>query len=213
MVGVRLEGSPMPLYTLPDLDYDYGALQPHIAGEIMELHHARHHQAYVTGANTVMEKLEEAREKRDFSAVTMLEKNLAFHLSGHILHSIFWKNLTPDGGDEPTGALAEAIKRDFGSFVGFMEQLSASANSVQGSGWGVLGYEPMVDRLVIQQLYDHQGNVAVASTPLLVIDAWEHAYYLQYRNARPDFVKAVWHLINWEDVQARFARMRPSPLT
>ena len=197
----------MPQYVLPDLDYDYGALQPHISGEIMQLHHARHHGAYVTGANTVFEKLEEARHAMDFSGVNMLEKNLAFHVSGHILHSIFWKNLSPEGGDNPTGQLAEAINRDFGSFDGFMGQLSATANAVQGSGWGVLAYEPTADRLVVEQLYDHQGNIAVASTPLLVIDAWEHAYYLQYRNVRADFVKAVWHLINWEDVQQRYERM------
>lgn len=198
----------MPKYVLPDLPYDYGALAPHVSGEIMELHHSRHHQAYVTGANTVLEKMDEARHKRDFSTVNMLEKNLAFHVSGHLLHSIFWNNLSPEGGDEPTGELAESINRDFGSFVGFMEQMSAVANGVQGSGWGALTYEPSSDHLVVQQLYDHQGNIAVASTPLLVIDAWEHAYYLQYKNARADFVKAVWHLVNWEDVQDRYAKMR-----
>lgn len=203
----------MPKYVLPDLPYDYGALAPHVSGEIMELHHSRHHQAYVTGANNTLERLQEARHKGDFGNVNMLEKNLAFHVSGHLLHSIFWKNLTPEGGDEPTGELAEAINRDFGSFVGFMEQLSAVANGVQGSGWGVLTYEPSSDQLVVQQLYDHQGNVAVASTPLLVIDAWEHAYYLQYKNVRADFVKAVWNLVNWEDVQDRYAKMRVAPST
>ncbi len=198
----------MPVYTLPDLAYDYGALEPHISGEIMELHHARHHAAYVTGANTTLEKLEEARAKEDFSAVNMLAKNLAFHLSGHILHSIFWNNLSPHGGDEPTGDLRQAIERDFGSFDAFMKQLSNTTNSVQGSGWGVLAYEPVSDRLVIEQVYDHQSNIANASTPILVIDAWEHAYYLQYRNARADFVKAVWNIINWEDVARRYREAR-----
>ncbi|MCZ2109479.1 MAG: superoxide dismutase [Dehalococcoidia bacterium] len=200
----------MALYTLPDLSYDYGALEPHVSGEIMNLHHAKHHAAYVAGANTVTEKLEEAREKDDFGSITMLEKNLAFHLSGHILHSIFWKNLSPHGGDEPTGDLAEAIRRDFGSFDALVKQLSASANTVQGSGWGVLAYEPASDRLVVQQVYDHQGNIAISSTPLLVIDAWEHAYYLQYRNVRADFVKAVWNLVNWQDVMDRYAAQRGS---
>jgi len=198
----------MPVYTLPDLAYDYGALQPHISGEIMELHHARHHAAYVTGANTTLEKLEEARAKGDFSTVNMLAKNLAFHLSGHILHSIFWNNLSPHGGDEPTGELRQAIERDFGSFDAFMKQLSNTTNSVQGSGWGVLAYEPVSDRLVIEQVYDHQSNIANASTPILVIDAWEHAYYLQYRNARADFVKAVWNIINWDDVARRYREAR-----
>lgn len=198
----------MPTYTLPDLAYDYGALQPHISGEIMELHHARHHAAYVAGANTTLEKLAEAQAKEDFATVNMLAKNLAFHLSGHILHSIFWNNLSPHGGDEPTGELRQAIERDFGSFDAFMKQLSNTTNSVQGSGWGVLAYEPASDRLVIEQVYDHQSNIAIASTPILVIDAWEHAYYLQYRNARPDFVKAVWNIVNWEDVARRYAEAR-----
>lgn len=198
----------MPTYTLPDLAYDYGALQPHISGEIMELHHARHHAAYVAGANTTLEKLAEAQAKEDFATVNMLAKNLAFHLSGHILHSIFWNNLSPHGGDEPTGELRQAIERDFGSFDALMKQLSNTTNSVQGSGWGVLAYEPASDRLVIEQVYDHQSNIAIASTPILVIDAWEHAYYLQYRNARPDFVKAVWNIVNWEDVARRYAEAR-----
>jgi Fe-Mn family superoxide dismutase len=195
----------MPTYTLPDLDYDYGALEPHISGQIMELHHDKHHAAYVTGANGALERLEESRTKNDFGAITMLEKNLAFHTSGHVLHSLFWKNLSPNGGDKPTGELAQAIDRDFGSFDGFMNQLSNATNSVQGSGWGALAYEPLAGRLEVQQIYDHQGNLAAGSTPLLVIDAWEHAYYLQYKNVRADFVKAVWNIINWNDVAARYA--------
>jgi Fe-Mn family superoxide dismutase len=198
----------MPVYTLPDLAYDYGALQPHISGEIMELHHAKHHAAYVTGANTTLEKLEEAREKDDFGTINQLEKGLAFHLSGHVLHSIFWKNLSPEGGDEPVGELAEALNRDFGGFQPFMKHLSNVTNSVQGSGWGVLAYEPVGDRLVVQQVYDHQNNLTNASAPLLVIDAWEHAYYLQYKNVRPDFVRAVWHLISWPDVATRYESAR-----
>jgi Fe-Mn family superoxide dismutase len=195
----------MPTHSLPDLAYDYGALEPHVSGQIMELHHSKHHAAYVTGANTALEKLDEARERNDFSSITMLEKNLAFHTSGHVLHSLFWQNLSPTGGDKPTGELAVAIDRDFGSFDGLMNQLSQATNSVQGSGWGALAFEPASRKLVVQQIYDHQGNVAVGSTPLLVIDAWEHAYYLQYKNVRADFVKAIWNIINWEDVANRFA--------
>jgi superoxide dismutase, Fe-Mn family len=195
----------MPLYELPDLAYDYGALEPHVSGQIMELHHSKHHAAYVTGANQVAERLDEARDKNEFGAITMLEKNLAFHTSGHVLHSIFWNNLNPHGGDKPTGELAAAIDRDFGSFDAFKNQLTQATNTVQGSGWGVLAYEPFAKKLVIQQVYDHQGNVAVGSTPLLVIDAWEHAYYLQYKNVRADFVGAVWNIVNWEDVAKRLA--------
>ena len=200
----------MPTYSLPDLDYDFGALEPHISGQIMELHHDKHHAAYVGGANTALERLEEARSKNDFGAITMLEKNLAFNTSGHVLHSLFWKNLSPRGGDKPTGELAQAIDRDFGSFDGLMNQLSNATNTVQGSGWGALAYEPVGGRLVVQQLYDHQGNVAVGSSPLLVIDAWEHAYYLQYKNVRADFVKAVWNVINWADVAARYTAAQKS---
>lgn len=195
----------MPTYSLPDLDYDFGALEPHISGQIMELHHDKHHAAYVAGANTALERLDESRSKNDFGTITMLEKNLAFNTSGHVLHSLFWKNLGPRGGDKPTGELAQAIDRDFGSFDAFMNHLSNATNTVQGSGWGALAFDTMSGKLVVQQIYDHQGNVAVASIPLLVIDAWEHAYYLQYKNVRADFVKAVWNIINWSDVAARYA--------
>ena len=174
----------------------------------MELHHSRHHAAYVTGANTALERLEESRSKNDFGTITMLEKNLAFNTSGHVLHSLFWKNLNPRGGDKPTGELAQAIDREFGSFDNFMNQLSNATNTVQGSGWGALAYEPSSGKLVVQQIYDHQGNVAVGSDPVLAIDAWEHAYYLQYKNVRADFVKAVWNIINWSDVAARYTAAR-----
>jgi Fe-Mn family superoxide dismutase len=198
----------LAVYVLPDLPYDYGALQPHVSGEIMELHHAKHHAAYVAGANQTLERLAEVRERGDFGTINQLSKNLAFHVSGHVLHSIFWKNLSPEGGDEPVGALKEAIERDFGSFAAMKDQLTSATNSVQGSGWGVLAYEPLAGKLVIEQVYDHQGNVANGSTPLLVIDAWEHAYYLQYRNVRADFVKAVWNLVDWADVAARYEATR-----
>ena len=194
----------MTTYGLPDLNYDYGALEPHISGQIMEVHHSKHHAAYITGANTALEQLEEARSKDDFGLITMLEKNLAFHTSGHVLHSLFWNNLSPSGGDRPIGALAQAIDRDFGRFDAFMNQLSSATNSVQGSGWGALVYEPASGKLLVQQIYDHQGNVAVGTTPLLVIDAWEHAYYLQYKNVRADFVKAIWNIVNWQDVASRY---------
>jgi superoxide dismutase, Fe-Mn family len=195
-------------YTLPDLPYDYAALEPHYSGRILELHHDKHHAAYVTGVNTTLEKLAEARAGDDFSALVGLEKTLAFNLSGHVLHSIFWQNLSPDGGDKPGGDLAAAIDDDFGSFDGFRTQLTQATVTVQGSGWGVLAWEPIGRRLVVEQVYDHQGNVGQGSLPLLVIDAWEHAYYLQYFNVRADFVSAVWNLVNWGDVAARFERAR-----
>ena len=195
----------MATYSLPDLAYDFGALDPHISGEIMELHHGKHHAAYVAGANSTLEALDEARGSGAFGSLNMLEKNLAFHLSGHVLHSIFWKNLSPEGGDRPDGELARAIEQEFGSFEAFQAQLTNATNLVQGSGWGVLAYEPVSRKLIVEQVYDHQGNVGQASAPLLVIDSWEHAYYLQYQNRKPEFVQAVWKLVNWEDVAARYA--------
>ncbi|MFI6325319.1 superoxide dismutase [Nonomuraea sp. NPDC050556] len=191
-------------YRLPDMPYDYAALEPAITGEILELHHAKHHAAYVKGANDTVERLAEARDKGDFSNLVGLEKTFAFHLSGHVLHSIFWENLSPDGGDRPDGALGDAITEHFGTFEAFQKQLTAATSGVQGSGWGVLAWEPLGRRLVVEQIYDHHGNVGMNSTPLLVFDAWEHAYYLQYRNVRPDYVEKLWGLVNWDDVARRF---------
>lgn len=191
-------------YTLPDLPYDYAALEPHQIGAILELHHDKHHAAYVTGANQTLEKLAAARDAGDFGAIVGLEKTLAFHVSGHVLHTIYWQNMSPDGGDKPTGELAAAIDEHFGSFDGFKGQLTNATTTVQGSGWGALAWEPLGGRLIVEQVYDHQGNIGNGSIPLLVIDAWEHAYYLQYKNVRPDFVAAFWNIVNWADVQARF---------
>ena len=192
-------------YTLPDLPYDYAALEPHYSGEILELHHDKHHAAYVAGANATLERLGESREHNDYASLVGLEKTLAFNVSGHVLHSLFWKNLSPDGGDRPDGELAAAIEEHFGSFDAFAAQLTAATNTIQGSGWGVLGWEPLGGRLLVEQVYDHHGNVGQGTVPLLVFDAWEHAFYLQYKNVKADFVKALWNLINWEDVAARFA--------
>ena len=191
----------MAVYELPDLPYDYDALEPHISGEIMQLHHDKHHKTYVDGANAALEALEKAREDgTDQNTVRALSKNLAFNLGGHTNHSIFWKNLSPNGGGEPTGELAEAINRDFGSFEKFKDHFSNAALSLQGSGWAVLGYDHIGERLVIEQMTDQQGNLSINLTPLLLLDMWEHAFYLQYKN-----VKAVWNVFNWDDVAERYA--------
>jgi Fe-Mn family superoxide dismutase len=196
----------MGTYTLPDLPYDYSALAPAITPEILELHHSKHHAAYVKGANDTLEQLAEAREKDAITPTGLvgLEKTFAFNLSGHVLHSIFWQNLSSDGGDRPEGALADAIDEHLGGFEAFRKQLTVATSSVQGSGWGVLAFEPVGGRLIVEQVYDHHGNVGQGSTPLLVFDAWEHAYYLQYKNVRPDYVTKLWDLVNWTDVSARF---------
>jgi superoxide dismutase, Fe-Mn family len=192
-------------YTLPDLDWDYAALEPHISGQINEIHHNKHHATYVKGLNDAVAKLDEARANGDHSAIFLNEKNLAFHLGGHVNHSIWWKNLSPDGGDKPTGDLAAAIDEQFGSFDKFQSQFSAAANGLQGSGWAVLGYDSLGGRLLTFQLYDQQANVPLGIIPLLQVDMWEHAFYLQYKNVKADYVKAFWNVVNWADVQARYA--------
>jgi Fe-Mn family superoxide dismutase len=196
------------MYTLPDLPYDYAALEPAMSGQILELHHDKHHAAYVKGANDTLEQLAEAREKDQLGGVMGMEKTLAFNVSGHVLHTIFWTNLSPDGGDKPVGDLATLIERDFGSFDAFRKQLSAATATTQGSGWGVLAWEPLGQRLIVTQVYDHQGNVGIGSTPVLVFDSWEHAYYLQYKNVKPDYIAKLWDLVNWDDVSARLAAAR-----
>ncbi|MGH9150534.1 MAG: superoxide dismutase [Acidimicrobiales bacterium] len=191
------------IYTLPDLPYDPGALEPHVSGQIMELHHGKHHAAYVTGANTALEKLDDARNANNFAAITMLEKNLAFHLSGHVLHTIFWTNLSADGGGEPGSDLAEQIGTDFGGFDRFKAQMNNAAATIQGSGWALASWDPTAGRILVQQVYDHQGNHGQGTVPLLAIDAWEHAYYLQYKNVKVDFFEALWNVANWVDVAHR----------
>ena len=195
----------MARYALPELRYDYAALEPHVSGKLLELHHQKHHAAYVKNANETIEKLEENREKNDFTRLGALEKALAFNLSGHVLHSIFWQNLAPKAGGQPDGELASAIKQDFGSFESFKSLLTETASTIMGSGWGVLMWEPVAQRLVTCQVYDHQSNLNQGGMPLMVIDAWEHAYYLQYQNQKAAFFKAVWQLWNWKDIAARHA--------
>ncbi|HEU4757526.1 MAG TPA: superoxide dismutase [Agromyces sp.] len=190
-------------YTLPELAYDYGALEPSISGTIMELHHSKHHQAYVTGANTALEQLAEARDSGNLANVNKLEKDLAFNLGGHVNHSIFWTNLSPDGGDKPTGDVAAAIDDNFGSFEKFQAHFTATALGVQGSGWAVLAWDSLGQRPIVVQFFDQQGNLPAGIAPLLMLDVWEHAYYLDYKNVRADYVKAFWNIVNWENVQQR----------
>ena len=196
----------MAVYVLPDLPYAYDALEPHISAEIMQLHHDKHHANYVNGANTALEALE-AERNGDANAdkIRALTKNLAFNLGGHTNHSIFWKNMAPNAGGNPTGEIAEAIDRDFGSFEAFQKHFSGVATGLQGSGWAVLGYDHIAGRLIIQQMTDQQGNISVDFTPVLMLDMWEHAFYLQYKNVKGDYVKAWWNVVNWDDVNERFA--------
>ena len=198
----------MTEYTLPDLDYDFAALEPHISGRIMQLHHGKHHAAYVAGANTTLDLMAEARDKNDLTWINKLQKDLAFNLGGHVNHSIFWKNLSASGGDKPTGELAAAIDEFFGSFDGFRAHFTANAMGIQGSGWSILAWDVLGQRLIIEQLYDQQGNLVAASVPLLMLDMWEHAFYLDYQNVKADYVSAFWNIVSWKDVQARFEAAR-----
>ncbi|MEN9731932.1 MAG: hypothetical protein RL488_1242 [Actinomycetota bacterium] len=198
----------MSKYVLPDLSYDYGALEPNISGKIMELHHDKHHLAYVNGANLALEALEEAREKNDLTWVNKLQKDLAFNLAGHVNHTVFWRNMSPEGGDKPVGELAAAIDEFFGSFDGFRAHFTAAALGIQGSGWAILAWDILGEKLIIEQLYDHQGNLAAGSIPLLMLDMWEHAFYLDYQNVKGEYVKAFWNIISWPDITARFEAAR-----
>jgi superoxide dismutase, Fe-Mn family len=203
----------MPKYTLPELSYDYGALEPHVSGKIMQLHHDKHHAAYVTGANTATEGLAEARAKNDFAKIASLEKALAFHTSGHVLHSLFWQNLAPKAGGEPVGPLADQLALDFGGFAAFRGQLTNAAMTIMGSGWAALVWEPLAKRLVTTQIHDHQSESTQGGIPILVLDAWEHAFYLQYGPDKKSFFEAIWNVWNWTDVAHRFEKVRSLDLS
>jgi len=193
--------------TLPDLAYDYSALEPVISAEIMQLHHSKHHQTYVNNYNVASEKLSEAIAKDDASAIIGLQGAIKFNGGGNINHSIFWQNLCPEkDSGEPEGALLEAINRDFGSVQAMQDKLSASTVAVQGSGWGWLGYNKANNKLQIATCANQDPLEATTGlVPLFGIDVWEHAYYLQYKNVRPDYVKAIFKVANWKDVAARLA--------
>jgi Fe-Mn family superoxide dismutase len=194
----------MARYELPDLDYDYGALAPHISGQINELHHSKHHATYVKGANDTLDKIADARDKGDFGSIVGLETTLAFNLAGHANHVVWWKILSPEGGDKPTGELATAIDDAFGSFDKFQAQFNAVATTIQGNGWAALSWDPIGKTLITQQLRDHHNNLILATVPILLVDVWEHAFYLDYKNVKADYVKALWNIYNWAEISKRF---------
>jgi Fe-Mn family superoxide dismutase len=198
----------MARYVLPELRYDYGALEPHVSARIMELHHGKHHAAYVKNANVALERLEEAREKGNFQHIAHLERTLAFNVSGHVLHSMFWRSMGPDSRKYPEGDLQQTIERDFSSFDRFRRQMNEVAASIMGSGWAALVWEPLSARLLVAQIYDHQSNLVQCGIPVMVIDAWEHAYYLQYENRKTEFFEGLWNVWNWSDITARFDAVR-----
>jgi Fe-Mn family superoxide dismutase len=192
-------------YTLPDLPYAYNALEPHYDEQTVKLHHDMHHKAYVDGLNNAETKLQEAREKGDYALIKHWEREYAFHGAGHILHTLFWQNMKPNGGGDASGQIKDQINKDFGSYENFKKQFSAAAVAVEGSGWTVLCWNKMFQKLVILQVEKHQNLTQWEVCPLLIVDVWEHAYYLKYQNKRAGFVEAWWNLVNWDDVNNRFA--------
>ncbi|XP_049294443.1 superoxide dismutase [Mn], mitochondrial [Anopheles funestus] len=193
-------------HTLPDLPYDFGALEPVICREIMELHHQKHHNAYVTNLNAAEEQLQDAVAKKDVSKIIQLGNAIKFNGGGHINHSIFWKNLSPDRSD-PSADLQKALNRDFQSMDNFKKEMKAAAVAVQGSGWAWLGYNKKTKLLQIAACPNQDPLEATTGlVPLLGIDVWEHAYYLQYKNLRPNYVDAVFDVVNWKDVSERLAK-------
>jgi len=195
-------GKPGP-YALPKLPYGYDALAPGIEERVLRVHHTKHHAGYVKGLNATLDALEAARAAKDMSDIKPLSRALAFHGSGHVLHTLYWHSMTPGGSGEPKGDLREMIDRDFGSFAAFKTQFTAAANQVEASGWGVLAWEPMGARLVILQAEKHQDLTIWGVAPLMVCDVWEHAYYVQYENRRADYVDAFFSLIDWSAAAGR----------
>lgn len=197
-------------YELQPLPYNYNALEPIIIEEIMRLHHQKHHQAYVNGANAALERLEKNRRGENPENVRGILRDLSFNLSGHRLHTVFWNNMAPPGkgGGKPGGRIADQIEKDFGGFELFMKQFSDAAKNVEAVGWAILTYDPEIDSLIIYQV-EKQNFMHPPSLPLLLtLDVWEHAYYPQYKNDRSSYVDNWWKVVNWEDVEKRFSKTR-----
>lgn len=192
-------------HELTPLPYAYNALEPYYDEQTVTLHHDKHQAAYVAGQNKAEEALAKARETGDFAAIQAAERLLAFHSSGNALHTLFFANMARNAGGEPTGALADQIKTDFGSFDAFKKQFSAVAAAVEGSGWAILGWSPEFEKLYIVAIENHQKQTVMGLQPILALDVWEHAYYLKYQNKRPDWIAAWWNLVNWPDVAKRLS--------
>jgi Fe-Mn family superoxide dismutase len=200
----------MKEYVLPKLPYAYEALEPVIDAATVTLHHDKHHNAYVAGFNGTLKKIVEAREKSDYAAIKALDKDLAFHGSGVVLHNMYWENLCPKAEcKEPiTGAFLDQVKMDFGDLSKLKAEMGAAAKAVEGSGWAVLVWEPVSNQLLVLQAENHQKLTIWGVVPLLVIDVWEHAYYLKYQNNRVAYVDAIWGIINWTAVEKRLKAVK-----
>jgi len=192
-------------YVLPKLPYGYKDLEPYISEEQLKIHHEKHHQGYVNGANAIFEQLEKARKENIDLDIKSTLKTLSFNIGGHILHSVFWPSLAPSGkgGGEPSGVLGNVLKKEFGSFERFRKEFSQAAASVEGSGWAALSFCRQTNRPIIMQIEKHNTNIYPMFRILMVLDVWEHAYYLDYKNARAKFVDAFWDIVNWNEVNKR----------
>ncbi len=190
-------------YSLPPLPYDYQDLEPYISKEQLTLHHQKHHAVYVKGANALLEKLNESRKEGSEPDMKAILKELSFHVGGCVLHSLFWENMAPGKGGEPSGKAMEVIKKEFSDFGRFKKEFSQAAVSTEGSGWAALAYDQNTERLVIMQIEKHNMNICPGFRILLVLDVWEHAYYLDYKNERAKFVEAFWNVVNWQTVEKR----------
>jgi len=199
---------PVGQHKLPPLPYRYNALEPYISEEIMRLHHDKHHKSYVDGLNKAEKKLEQIRKSGDADLIKHWMREQSFNGSGHFLHTIFWFNMKPNGGGKPKDALLQQIEKDFGSFQSFKKEFTEAAKSVEGVGWAILVWEMRSGRLVIQTVEKHQMFSLWDVVPLLVLDVWEHAYYLQYKNKRGDYVSNWWNIVNWDDVLKRFDEVK-----
>jgi Fe-Mn family superoxide dismutase len=198
-------------FSLPKLPYDYNALEPYISETQLKLHHDKHHQAYVNGANADFEKLDKARKENAELDMKALLKDLSFNVGGHLLHSIFWENLAPagkGGGGPPKGAIADAINKEFGSFDQFKKEFTKAAATTEGSGWAALAVHPCVDRPLILQIEKHNVNVYPTFKILMVLDVWEHAYYVDYKNERAKFIEAFWNIVNWDNVNKNLSLVK-----
>lgn len=193
-------------HTLPDLPYPYDALEPYISKEIMRLHHDQHHRTYVEGLNHAELEMKKARESNDYTMIKHWSRELSFHGSGHYLHSIFWRNMSPNGGGAPQGLLKMEIENYFGSAKAFKKHFSETAKQVEGVGWALLVWSPRAKHLELLQTEGHMLMTQWDTIPLLVLDVWEHAYYLQYKNKRSDYVDNWWNIVNWHDVEMRFEK-------
>lgn len=198
--------APVPIggHRLPPLPYAYNALEPYIDEQTMRIHHDKHHQSYVDGLNKAEVKLAEARKSGNFDLVKHWERELAFNGAGHYLHTIFWNEMSPQGGGRPTGPLLEAIEQSFGSYDSFKQQFSEAASKVEGGGWAILVWSPRSHRLEILTAEKHQNLSQWDVVPLLALDVWEHAYYLKHQNKRDDYIKDWWKVVNWPYVSERY---------